>query len=143
MDNKNFLISIYQNTSTALQSIKNMYPKFRNPNLKDLMKKQEEGYRKFNEDCKKLAHSKNLELKDNNVFEKCMLWTSINMSCIKNKTSSHIAELFLVGTVRGTIELYKILKSNPEVDDEIKELAKNLLQFEEDSFNEIKMFLKE
>lgn len=141
--NKKFLISIYQNTRTAIQSINDMYPKFRSSKLKELMKKQEEQYSSYCNECKKIANSKSIELKENNFFEKAMLWTSINFSTLMNKSSSHIAELFLLGTVRGTLTLYKDIKKYKDVDDEIINLAKRLLSFEEQSFDEIKQFLKD
>ena len=64
------------------------------------------------------------------------------MSTLTNKSSSHIAELFLLGTVRGTIKLYKDLKSNKDVDEDIVDIAKRLLDFEEESYNKIKNYLK-
>lgn len=143
MNNEEFLISVYQNTKTAMQSIEDMYPKFRNTRLKQLMKDEQEQYKNYMEKCRKLAHQKNIELKDNNIFQKTMLWTSINFSTLTNKSSSHIAELFLLGTVRGTLKLYKDLKNNNNIDSEIVNIAKQLLEFEEQSFERIKKYLKE
>lgn len=141
--NKKFLISIYQNIKMAIQSINDMYPKFRSSKLKQLMKKQEEQYNSFLNECKKIANNNNIELKDSSFFQKSMLWSSINLSTLLNKSSSHIAELFLIGTVRGTINLYKDLKTYKDAHDEIKSLAKRLLDFEEESFEEIKVYLKD
>ena len=142
MNNEEYLISVYQNTKTAIQSINDMYPKFRSSKLKKLMKEQEEKYQYFKEKCINLAKKKDIELKDNNLFQKTMLWSSINFSTISDKSSSHIAELFLLGTVRGTIKLYKDLKNNKNIDEDITKIAKELLDFEEQSFNEIKEYLK-
>ena len=142
MNNAQYLISIYQNTQTARQSIEDMFPKFRSSKLKELMKEQEEKYRDFSNECISLAKKKNIKLKNNNLFQKSMLWMSINMSTLTNKSSSHIAELFLLGTVRGTIKLYKDLKSNTGIDEEILDIAKRLLDFEEQSYDKIKSYLK-
>lgn len=143
MNNEEFLISVFQNTKTAMQSIEDMYPKFRSAKLKQLMKSEQEQYKYYMEKCVKLANQKNIELKDNNLFQKTMLWTSINFSTLTNKSSSHIAELFLLGTVRGTLKLYKDLKSNKNIDPEITNIAKQLLEFEEQSFERIKKYLKD
>lgn len=143
MNNEEFLISVFQNTKTAMQSIEDMYPKFRSSKLKQLMKNEQEQYKSYMEKCIKIAKAKNIELKDNNLFQKTMLWTSINFSTLTNKSSSHIAELFLLGTVRGTLKLYKDLKSNKNIDSEIVEVAKQLLEFEEQSFERIKKYLKD
>ena len=142
MNNEEYLISVYQNTKTAIQSIKDMYPKFRSSKLKTLMKQEEEKYEYFKDKCIELAKQKDIDLKDNNLFQKTMLWTSINFSTMLDKSSVHIAELFLLGTVRGTIKLYKDLKNNTGIDDDITSVAKELLDFEEESFDRIKQFLK-
>ncbi|MBO5884406.1 MAG: hypothetical protein J6Q51_01265 [Clostridia bacterium] len=143
MNNEEFLISVYQNTKTAMQSIEDMYPKFRNSRLKQLMEDEQQQYKTIMEKCVELSKQKNIELKDNNIFQKTMLWTSINFSTLTNKSSSHIAELFLLGTVRGTLKLYKDLKNNKNIDTQIIDIAKQLLEFEEQSFERIKKYLKE
>ena len=140
--NKNFLNSIYQNSRTAMQSINDMYPKFRSSSLKQLMKKYDEKYNDFCNLCKDVAQKHKIELKDNNFFQKAMLWTSINLSTLTDKSASHIAELFLLGTVRGTMDLYKSIKKYKDADKDIMELAENLLSFEEQSYEEIKQYLK-
>ena len=143
MNNKKFLISLYQNTRTGIQSIKDMYPKFRSSKLKQLMKDQEEKYNSFCNETRRLANLKNISLKENSFFQKAMLWTSINFSTITNKSSSHIAELFLLGTVRGTLDIYKALKTYKDASDDIVDLAKRLLEFEEQSFEQIKKYLRD
>ena len=143
MNNKKFLIALYQNTRTAIQSINDMYPKFRSSKLKQLMKNQEEKYNSFCNETRRLANLKNITLKENSFFQKAMLWTSINFSTLTNKSSSHIAELFLLGTVRGTLDIYKALKTYKDASEDIVDVAKRLLEFEENAFEEIKKYLRD
>ena len=143
MNNKKFLIALYQNTRTAIQSINDMYPKFRSSKLKQLMKNQEEKYNSFCNETRRLANLKNITLKENSFFQKAMLWTSINFSTLTNKSSSHIAELFLLGTVRGTLDIYKALKTYKYASEDIVDVAKRLLEFEENAFEEIKKYLRD
>ncbi len=140
--NKKFLTAIYQNTKMAIQSINDMYPKFRSSKLKQLMKDYEEGYTSYANQCLSIAKQKNIELKDSNLFSKIMLWTSINCSTLFKKSASHIAELFLLGTVRGTLSLYKDLKTYKNADQDIIDIAKKLLEFEEQSYEKIKEYLR-
>ena len=44
MDNQKLLISIYQNTSTAIQSINDLLPKNEDERFKDLLEKQYKRY---------------------------------------------------------------------------------------------------
>ena len=141
--NQKFLNQIYKNTKMAVQSIENMYPKFRSTKLKQFMKDSQQKYLEYMEQCKKIAQQKKLELKDASFFSKTMLKLSISMSTLFDKSSEHIAELFLMGTVRGTLSLYKELKTYKDADKDIVELAKNLKDFEEQSFEQIKIYLQE
>ena len=119
-----------------------MFPKFRSSKLKQLMKQQEQGYLDFKNKCQDLASNKEVQLKDNNFVMKVILTSSISLNTIFNKSSSHIAELFLLGTVRGTIKLYKHAKNTKDIDDDILSLGKDLLNFEEKCYNDIREYLK-
>lgn len=142
MTNEQYLILIYKNIQTAIQSIEDMFPKFRSSKLKQLMKQQEQGYLDFKNRCQDLASNKEVQLKDNNFVMKVILSSSINLNTLFNKSSSHIAELFLLGTVRGTIKLYKHAKNTKDIDDDISSLGKDLLNFEEKCYNDIREYLK-
>ena len=142
MTNEQYLILIYKNIQTAIQSIEDMFPKFRSSKLKQLMKQQEQGYLDFKNRCQDLASNKEVQLKDNNFVMKVILISSISINTMFNKSSSHIAELFLLGTVRGTIKLYKHAKNTKDIDDDILALCKDLLSFEEKCYNDIREYLK-
>lgn len=142
MTNEQYLILIYKNIQTAIQSIEDMFPKFRSSKLKQLMKQQEQGYLDFKNRCQDLASNKEVQLKDNNFVMKVILTSSISINTMFNKSSSHIAELFLLGTVRGTIKLYKHAKNTKDIDDDILALGKDLLAFEEKCYNDIREYLK-
>ena len=142
MTNEQYLILISKNIQTAIQSIEDMFPKFRSSKLKQLMKQQEQGYLDFKNKCQDLASNKEVQLKDNNFVMKVILTSSIRLNTIFNKSSSHIAELFLLGTVRGTIKLYKHAKNTKDIDDDILSLGKDLLNFEEKCYNDIREYLK-
>lgn len=142
MTNEKYLTLIYQNIQIAIQSIENMYSKFRSSKLKQLMKKQQGSYLDYKNKCQDIAKEKNITLKDTNFFMKLMLSSSINVNTLFNKSSSHIAELFLLGTVRGTIKLYKHSKEGKDVDEDIIKLSNDVLAFEEQSYNEIREYLK-
>ena len=142
MTNEQYLILIYKNIQTAIQSIEDMFPKFRSSKLKQLMKQQEQGYLDFKNKCQDLASNKEVQLKDNNFVMKVILTSSISLNTIFNKSSSHIAELFLLGTVRGTIKLYTHAKNTKDIDDDILSLGKDLLNFEEKCYNDIREYLK-
>ena len=142
MDEKDVLISIYQNCSTGTQSINDLVKKTDDKRFKDLLNAQYTRYEKFSEKVEALAEEKGIELKDNNWFEKARMWTSVQMSTLTDNSTRHLAELMLVGTVMGTLTCYKTKADNPKASIEALELLKELEQMEEDNFNELKKYLK-
>lgn len=142
MDNKELLISIYQNTSTAMQSINDLIKKTDDKKFKDLLNAQYKRYDKFQAKAEKLAHSMQIELKDNNWFEKAKLWSSVQMSTFTDTSTRHLAELMLVGTVMGTLTCYKNKDDYKTADELALNLLAELETMEEDNFNELKKYLK-
>lgn len=141
-NNKELLISIYQNTSTAVQSINELIKKTEDKKFKDLLNAQYKRYEDFQTKVEELAATHNIELKDNNWFEKAKLWSSIQMSTMSDDSTRHLAELMLVGTVMGTLTCYKNKIDYASADQETLTLLKELEEMEEKNFNELKKYLK-
>ena len=142
MKNEQFICGIYQNTSTAIQSINDLYGKVKSANLKKLLKKHEAGYKDIKCQCEQLAHKLEIDLKDNNFFEKARLWTSINIGTITDNSARHLGEMMIIGTVMGIVNCYKLMSENKRANKEIYNLCSLLAKTEEDFFEELKSYLK-
>lgn len=142
MDNKELLISIYQNTSTAMQSINDLIKKTDDKKFKDLLNAQYKRYDKFQANIEKLALKEQVELKDNNWFEKAKLWSSVQMSTLTDDSTRHLAELMLVGTVMGTLTCYKNKIDYKKASQDSLNLLAELEKMEEENFDELKKYLK-
>lgn len=142
MDDKELLISIYQNTSTATQSINDLLKKTEDRTFHALLNAQYERYDALQAKVEQMAKEKKYELKDNNIFEKMRLWTSIQMGTLTNNSTRHLAELMLIGSVMGTLQCYKDREDYPSADKDTQELLTELERMEEDNFNELKKYLK-
>ncbi|MBQ9790735.1 MAG: hypothetical protein IJW24_03995 [Clostridia bacterium] len=142
MTTSEVIIAMYQNTKTALQSISDLKPKTDNKEFLNLLETQEKRYKHINEEIEDLAKTHKVELKDNNWFEKARLWTSIQMSTVTNNTVRKLAEMMLIGTVMGTLELYKNKYDYKNPKEDVKSLILKLEQLEEDHFDELKKYLK-
>ena len=143
MTKSEIIISLYQNTSTAIQSIADLIKKSQDKKFTTLLNTQYERYQSIKEDMTKYARENNIELKDNNWFEKAKLWTSIQMGTLTDNSTRHLAELMLVGTVMGTLTCYKNKSDYKGTDERILLLLSNLERLEENHFNELKKYLKE
>lgn len=144
MQDKDFelLTSIYQNCSTAISSIKDIEPSVEDATLRAELREEYEHYEEFADRCRQIATHYQKELPDNSIVEKAKLWTSIKMTTLTNKSTRHLAEMLLLGSVMGTLQCYKDLCDYRECDKSLLELCGNLLKMEESHFDYLKMFLK-
>lgn len=142
MDKKKLLTSMYQNTSTAIQSISELVKKTDDKTFLDLLNAQYDRYDTIQAKIEHVAAKHKIQLKDNNIFEKIRMWSSIQMGTLGDNSTRHLAELMLVGTVMGTITCYKDKNDYKSNSKEITELILELEKLEEDHFNELKKYLK-
>ncbi len=142
MTTSEILIAMYQNTKTAMQSIADLKPKTNTQEFSKLLNAQFDRYKEYNEKIEDLAKKHDVDLKDNNWFEKAKLWTSIQMSTITDNSVRKLAEMMLLGTVMGTLELYKNRADYENASEDVKELLLAIENMEEQHFNELKKYLK-
>ncbi len=142
MDNKELLISMYQNSSTGMQSINDLVKKTDDKIFKDLLNAQYKRYDAFQAKVEKLALKEKVELKDNNWFEKAKLWSSVQMSTLTDNSTRHLAELMLIGTVMGTLTCYKNKIDYKDAEPSALALLEELANMEEANFDELKKYLK-
>lgn len=143
MKTEQLLISLYQNTSTAIQSIADIKEKTEDKNFLKMLKAQEERYKAIKLDIEEVANQENVNLKDNSWFEKAKLWTSIQFSTLTNNSTRKLAEMMLLGTVMGTLQLYKDRVDYKGNNDKALQLTERLEQTEEENFNELKKYLRD
>ncbi len=136
------LTSVYQNCKTAIQSIADIEASVDSEVLRAELREEKQNYENFAAKCEQMAKENDTELADNNMFEKAKLWTSVKMSTLTDKSTRHIAEMLLLGTVMGTLQCYKDLCDYSACEKHLLELCGDLLKMEESHFNYLKIFLK-
>lgn len=139
--NQLLLTSIYQNTQTALQSLDNIMPSVKCDALASELANQEGEYNIISQECEILAKSEDIDIKDNNFFEKIRLWSGIKLSTITDKSTTHIAEMLLIGTFMGVITCIKNQEEYASADEEILNLLNKLLKLEEKNIETLKTYL--
>lgn len=136
------LAEIYRNCQLALQSINNILPETQDAALKAEIKSQHEEYERVSGIACRYAKDKGIELKEPGMMKKVMMWSSIKINTMKDDTRSHIAEMMIQGTVMGITALRASLSdSEADCDEEILNLAKDLLKSEEVFEERLKAFL--
>lgn len=140
---KKYANAIYQNAMVGKQSCADILPK-----IEDAVLKQEVDaeYSKFDEICDAIelfAKSKKIDIEDNNIFEKSRLWMSINMGTMFDKSTRHITQLLLIGTVMGLTTIYKDRFDHKGVNAELDKILSDLEDTMDNNYNTLKQFLKE
>ena len=126
------LAEVHRNCQLAIESISNILPEVDDSDVKEELLRQHEEYEKICGKASILAKDKNIELKNPSPIKKAMMWSSIKMNTIKDNSRAHIAEMMTQGTVMGITSLKSSLGDmSSEGDDEIEQLARELLQSEE------------
>ena len=127
------LAEVHRNCQLALQSISDILPEAEDTDVREELMKQHEEYEKIGGKAAILAKDKDIELKNPSPIKKAMMWSSIKMSTLGDNSRAHIAEMMVQGTVMCITELKNSLSSMSKdyADEEIKQLAEELLQSEE------------
>ncbi|MCI9504117.1 MAG: hypothetical protein HFE26_01820 [Clostridia bacterium] len=127
------LAEVHRNCQLALQSISDILPEAEDTDVREELMKQHEEYEKIGGKAAILAKDKDIELKNPSPIKKAMMWSSIKMSTLGDNSRAHIAEMMVQGTVMGITALKNSLSSMSKdyADEEIKQLAEELLQSEE------------
>ena len=127
------LAEVHRNCQLALQSISDILPEAEDTDVREELLRQHEEYEKIGGKAAILAKDKNIELKNPGPIKKAMMWSSIKMSTMTDNSRAHIAEMMVQGTVMGITALKSSLTdmSNDYADEDIKQLAEELLHSEE------------
>ena len=76
-----------------------------------------------------------------NKVAKAMLSVSINGSTLLNTTTGHLADLMIKGSNMGLSSLWRALNRNGQAGEQSMELARELMDFEENNIKELRKYL--
>ncbi|MBQ8394919.1 MAG: hypothetical protein IJX49_05035 [Clostridia bacterium] len=126
------LAEIYRNAQLALQSISNILPETDDAEVRQELHAQHEEYERFSAKAAMLASNLGIELKEPNPMKKAMMWGSIKMNTLTDKSRSHIADMMVQGTVMGVTSLRTTASELPvDGNDEILALLDEMIKAEE------------
>lgn len=136
------LAEVYRNTHYALQSIADVLPDTEDEKLREELIKMHDGYEQISGKAAIYARDNGIELKEPGAVKKAMMWGSIKMNTLKDDSSEHIAEMMTQGTVMGITALSRSLgESREESDEQIIQIAEELLQIEQKYEETLKTYL--
>lgn len=141
-DSQKLLIAIYKNVRIATQSIENILSSTKLNDITVELSRELSQYYVFEKEVLMLSQSKDYNLKDNSFIQKTQVWISVKLNLLSSSCAQHIAEMMLVGTMMGIIDLVKAVANYDGAEDEIKNLANSVENFERENVEKLFEFLK-
>ena len=136
------LAEIYRNAQLALESISDILPETDDAEVREELHAQHEEYERFSAKAALLASNLGIELKEPNPMKKVMMWGSIKMNTLTDKSRAHIADMMVQGTVMGVTSLRTTASELPvDGNDEILALLDEMIKAEEQFEKKWKEFL--
>ncbi len=140
--NVELLNYIYQNSQMGVETINQLLGITEDVNFKKHLHLELEEYEAINGNAKEILNKHNYDEKGIGTLNKITTYLMINIKTLTNKTTSHIAEMMIIGSNMGIIEAIKdIRKYEGEAEKDILNLMKKLLKFEEENVKQLKEFL--
>lgn len=140
-NDKSILYEIHKGAKMGMDSISYVAEKVGDANFKDNLSYQYNLYGNVLEQVNNVYKKYGDIPNDNNIMNKTMAWTGIQMNTITDKSNSHIADMLIQGTTMGIIEGRKLLNNNPNADTEIVQILDNFVKMQENSVEKLKTFL--
>ncbi|MDD4296500.1 MAG: hypothetical protein PHC69_06020 [Ruminiclostridium sp.] len=139
--NAEMLNFIYQNAEMGVETLNKLKELAEDETFKQYLGAQYTEYKKFNEDARTMLNKNGYDEKGIGAMQRIRTYLMLNMQTLVDKSTSHIAEMIMVGSAMGIIDAVKNIKLYDDVEAEILQLMERLLQFEENNFQKMKQFL--
>lgn len=130
---------IHQNSQMGVETIGQLLTISEDESFKIHLEEELKEYRQIHEKARELLNQHGLEEKDISAMEKIMAYLAIDMKTFVDKSTSHMAEMLILGGTRGIIDcLKRIRQYKGEVKEDIISLMNHLLKVEEDHLERLK-----
>lgn len=141
-DSIKLLQSIYQNAQMGVRTLEQMLTFTEEGPLKKHMEAQLHGYKDLAAEAQNLLKKAGSAPLGLNAFEKARTSVMVSMESLTDKSTSHLAEMLLLGSNMGVIDALKNLrKFEGEADRDLCALMRKALVFEEDNAERLKKFI--
>lgn len=140
-DNVKLLNFIYQNSQMGVETIDQLEKIIEDKKFKSYLKEKYEGYLKIHKDAKEKLNNHGYDEKGISTFEKIRTYLTINIQTLTDKSTSHIAEMMMVGSTMGIVNAIRTLTDYNHAQNDILKLMETLKEFEEKSYHDLQEFI--
>jgi len=139
--NAELLNFIYQNAQMGVITIDQLLYTAEDDEFKARLSAQLEEYRSIFSEARELLNKNGYEEKGISTCSKIKTYIMVRLQTVRDNTSSHVAEMLILGSNMGILDAVKNLKRYKDAEEAIQNLMKRLLVFEEDNVQQLKDYL--
>ncbi|MGI6492504.1 MAG: hypothetical protein GX949_07445 [Peptococcaceae bacterium] len=139
--NAELLNFIYQNSQMGVETIKQLLSIVKDENFKKHLEAEFNEYEAIHSLARTLLNKNGLDEKGIGTLDKIKTYLMINMETLMDKSTSHIAEMLIIGSNMGVIDAIKNIRKYQSAEPDIISLMERLLRFEENNIQQLKTFL--
>ena len=139
--NAELLNFIYQNSQMGVDTIEQLIDISEDKELKNYLSTQLSGYRDIHSKARKMLNDNGFDEKGISSFDKIKTYMMINFQTLNDRSSSHIAEMLIVGGTMGIVDAIKNTRKYSNAEHDILNLMEELKQFEENNSKKLRSFL--
>lgn len=140
--NAELLNFVYQNSQMGVDTITQLLEIAEDGDFKDHLHAQLKEYRQIHDKAAQMLEANGFNEEGLSAFEKIRTYLMINFQTLSDDSTSHIAEMLMVGSNMGVIDAIKnIRKYKGLVEADILDLMEHLKKFEENNVERFKKYL--
>lgn len=139
--NVELLNYVYQNSQMGTDTIKQLLDINEDAEFKSQLQSQYNEYKEIHEAARNMLDENGYDEKGIGAFEKMRTYLMINVQTLTDKSSSHIAEMMIIGSNMGVIDAIKNTRKYKDAEHDILSLMERLKAFEENNVTSLKAFL--
>jgi len=136
--NAQLLQDIYQNTVMGKVALNQLIKRCEDPDFRKAMADQFAEYHQVQTEAQRLLKATHLDPKRPPVFP-LRVHTSLNLRL--DRTSTHMAEMLMQGSVMGVVDLSRSLRKYSLAGNEARALGEQLLRTEENNLRRLQRYL--
>lgn len=132
---------VYQNSQMGVETLERLIKTTEDEEFKKYLQSQHDEYLQLHTEAREKLNENGYDEKGISAFEKLRTYLMLNFETLTDKSSSHIAEMLIVGSNMGVINAVKNLRRYDDAEPSAKRLMEKLLRSEEHNIQELKRFL--
>ncbi len=136
------LEEVYKATSMGVAASDYLLPKVADDTLRTQVERQRDNYQGMAQKAADLLKARGqVPHTGTNPMQKAMLWGSIQMETMADRTTSHMAQMMIEGSTMGIVDMQKRLNDLPPSQGEPRKLAEEFIEGEQHSIENLKKLL--